>query len=193
MNALIELDHFLFRLINLDGSARWLDAFMPFWTDLHKNSYVSLPILSLIVGGVWWKYRQNGLLALIFAIAMGFLADSFSSRILKPLFLRPRPEFAHLPFEVMIRGPHYGGSSFPSSHALVFFCIVGILISFDRRMVWPLFFLGAVTAYSRVYCGAHFPIDVIAGGLTGYWIGRLASEIASALATRIWPSGAKPS
>ena len=187
MNALIELDHFLFRLINLNGSANWLDAFMPFWTDLHKNPHVSLPLLALIVGGVGWKYRRKGLLVLVFAIGIGFLADSFSSHVLKPLVLRPRPEFAHLPFEVKIRGPHYGGSSFPSSHALVFFCIVGILISFDRRIRWPLFFLGAVTAYSRVYCGAHFPIDVIVGGLLGYWIGRLASEIA----TRLWPSGAK--
>ena len=188
MNALVELDHFLFRLINRDGSAGWLDQFMPFWTDLHKNTFVFLPLLVLIIGGVWWKYRRNGLLVLAFAIAMGFLADSFSSHALKPLFLRPRPEFAHLPFEVLIRGPHYGGSSFPSSHALVFFCIVGILISFDRRLKWPLLFLGAVTAYSRVYCGAHFPVDVVGGALIGYWIGRLVSEIV----TRFWPSGVAP-
>jgi undecaprenyl-diphosphatase len=70
------------------------------------------------------------------------------------------------------KGGMYG---FVSSHATNAFCIATLfgLIS-RKRLSWILLLLWAfLTAYSRIYCGVHYPGDVICGGLLGVVLGWL--------------------
>lgn len=63
--------------------------------------------------------------------------------------------------------------SFPSSHAMIAFCVVPILSKkFPKlKYIWITFAL--LIAFSRIYFGVHFLSDVIAGGVLGYLIGIL--------------------
>jgi membrane-associated phospholipid phosphatase len=59
-------------------------------------------------------------------------------------------------------------NSFPSSHAMVIFSFVATgLALLPRRWALPLLALAAMVGCSRVGIGAHWPVDVLAGGLVG--------------------------
>jgi undecaprenyl-diphosphatase len=86
-------------------------------------------------------------------------------------------------FEVTERGLTQGGFSFPSSHAVDAFCIAAFVGQFAPNLRWPLFIAAVLMAYSRVYCGAHFPSDVLAGAVLGCLMGWLMGRL-SAMAVR---------
>ncbi len=70
-----------------------------------------------------------------------------------------------------------GGDSFPSSHAAHAFMIAAVLdATADRTALrWVLYPLATGVALARVHEGVHFPTDVAAGGLLGWWIGHRLS------------------
>jgi undecaprenyl-diphosphatase len=58
--------------------------------------------------------------------------------------------------------------SFPSGHAATSFACAGSLAPFvSRRGQIVLYLLAAAIAYSRVYVGVHYPLDVLAGAAIG--------------------------
>jgi membrane-associated phospholipid phosphatase len=46
-----------------------------------------------------------------------------------------------------------------------------VLAAFLPRLRVPLFLLAAAVAWSRVYVGVHYPLDVLAGAVLGVAIG----------------------
>ncbi len=70
-----------------------------------------------------------------------------------------------------------GGDSFPSSHAAHAFMIAAVVdATVDRpAMRWLVYPLAAGVALARVHEGVHYPTDVAAGGLLGWWIGHRLS------------------
>lgn len=62
-----------------------------------------------------------------------------------------------------------GWKSFPSGHTTSIFSLTTI-IAFNVRSSIVQFFLAiiaAITAYSRIYLGCHFPEDILAGASIG--------------------------
>jgi membrane-associated phospholipid phosphatase len=65
-------------------------------------------------------------------------------------------------------------ASFPSSHAWNSFTAATIVSHFYSRPVGVFFLaLAALVAFSRIYVGLHYPIDVLAGALLGLLSGTL--------------------
>jgi undecaprenyl-diphosphatase len=84
---------------------------------------------------------------------------------LKEVFDRPRP-FEELPAaEPLLRATV--GESLPSGHASTSFAGALILSYVVRRAVPALFVLAALIAFSRVYVGVHYPLDLVAGAAVG--------------------------
>ena len=107
-------------------------------------------------------YRRWGLLGLtIIAVA---LAD-WSAMGLKALVDRPRPPLRYAEPEPLVRTPHDG--SFPSGHAATSFAAATILSFAFPRLAPFLFVLAALIAWSRVYVGVHYPLDIIGGAILG--------------------------
>ncbi len=100
----------------------------------------------------------------------------FISGILKKLFHIPRPALVLNNDLFMIVGRTLKNfKSHPSGHSITTFIVVTlILLSFMptkkvHKLLWTVFMLvvGLFIALSRVAVGAHFPLDVLAGGMIG--------------------------
>jgi undecaprenyl-diphosphatase len=110
-------------------------------------------------------YRRWGTLGLtIVAVA---LAD-WSSVGLKALFDRERPQFRYTEPEPLLRSAHDG--AFPSGHAATSFAGATVLsFAFPKRAPF-LYVLAAAVAFSRVYVGVHYPLDIVGGALLGVFV-----------------------
>lgn len=121
------------------------------------------PILLFLLFKKWkWAGISIALLGLVFANVLDIVVNA-----IKPVFARPRPMNSNLPFEVILRVPVPGGFSFPSGHAADAFFIAVFLSTFIPQGRWIFLVLAFLTAYSRIYCGIHYPLDALAGGAVG--------------------------
>ena len=186
INELVNIDHQLFRLINSVWTHPVLDQFFPFWTDFTRSP-VFYVILPFILALIYLRRRWAGLFVLVGGVVTASLADSLFGNWVKHFFARPRPEFANLNFDFLIRGPSQTGFSFPSGHAVDAFCLAGFILFYYPKARLPLLIFAGLTAYSRVYCGYHFPSDILAGGLLGYLFGWLGAYLSSLLLKKFGP------
>jgi undecaprenyl-diphosphatase len=111
-----------------------------------------------------------------------------ASGVFKEWIQRPRPtytegiqELVHTvtsPDGQVYRGGRYG---FYSSHTANLFGIAILyllLMKPNRRLaVVPIYVWVTVVAYSRIYLGVHFPLDILMGMLMGTLFGWLVYQI----------------
>src|SRR2546430_15318318 len=83
---------------------------------------------------------------------------------LKGAIPRARPHV-----HALVTRPHT--HSFPSGHATTSFACATVIALLLPRLRIPLFLLAAAVAWSRVYVGVHYPLDVLAGAALGVGIG----------------------
>ena len=84
---------------------------------------------------------------------------------LKEVFDRPRPFQDLAAADPLMRGTV--GESLPSGHATTSFAGALVLAYLVRRAIPALFALAALIAFSRVYVGVHYPLDLLAGAVLG--------------------------
>ncbi len=138
----------------------WLD---PFFMALTVAGYAGLVWVALAPLLAIWGRRP---LVATTALTAGtvWLADLLAIAI-KPVVGRPRPferlDEADPLLEATV------GASLPSGHAATSAAGAIALAVLVRRAVPALVVLAALVAFSRVYVGVHYPLDVLAGAALG--------------------------
>ena len=136
--------------------------------------------LTAVGDGRAWTAVCAGLLAagtqrswhLALRLAAGCALGALSAQLLKRALNRARPTNAIEGFEALAENPD--AFSFPSGHAAAAFG-VAVALSGEPYCAGPLSLLLATgIALSRVYLGAHYPLDVLAGGILGAGAGAAA-------------------
>lgn len=109
------------------------------------------------------------------ALVVGALLAGAMSRGLKVWFDLPRPAAVLDPSQITIIGARLTAHSFPSGHSVsAFSFVVAWLALLGWRRALPIVAIAALAAFSRIAVGAHWPVDVLAGGLIGLvggWLG----------------------
>lgn len=120
----------------------------------------------------WLRIRPDR----IWGGLLGALVVVAATRIPKALIESPRP-LGVLPEDmVLVLGPGYRASSFPSGHTATFWLVVGILVltTRSRWMTVGALGMGVLVGWSRMAVGVHWPTDVLAGAAIGWgcaWLG----------------------
>ena len=80
--------------------------------------------------------------------------------IITLVYFHPRPFMMGIGHTLLPHGPE---TSFPSDHASLLFSASIYLLIFSRwvSMGGVLLFVAILTAWGRVYCGLHFPFDML--------------------------------
>lgn len=166
-----QWDQDLFFYLN-GKNCEWLD---PIMSAISSHAAWAL-ICILVIGVLIYKNRYWGLRAAVFLVA-GLAANSIVNNIVKYIVQRPRPANA-------LEGVHQLGGvdlsySFFSAHTSNSICLaLFVTLYFRHKYYGFLIFLWAmVVAYSRIYLGRHYPLDIICGlvfglvtGCLSYWL-----------------------
>ena len=158
-------DAHLFRLIN-EAHQPWLDGPM----EIISGKLTWMPLYLLLIYFLYQRFKLACWKPVLYLLASVAVADQFSSSLLKPLFKRLRP--CHVDaFQSWIHLPAGCGGMFGfcSSHAANSFAIaVGFyLLTKNKSAGIALVLWASIISYSRIYLGAHYPLDVIVGALVG--------------------------
>ena len=172
MDQLLQLDLRVFELINQQGHFPFFDWLMPYWRE--KSFWI--PLYLILTGFVIYRFRRGAVLFLLMAIATIGVADTVSSRVVKPTVQRLRPcNDPQVKENVALLIPCGPGYSFTSSHATNHFALATFLALTlgmrYRRMIVPLYLWAFSIAYGQVYVGVHYPLDILAGGMLGILCG----------------------
>ncbi len=169
--AFPEWDRELFIWLN-SHYATWLDPVMVLLSD-YTAWFV---VFTLIIITMLLKDSVTGKAATLFLL-IGVALNSFLNQVVKFLIMRPRPGNDNLLTEFFRELEDTGSSySFFSAHSSTSICLALFSALYFRSPLYSvLIFIWAFgVAYSRIYVGKHYPLDVFTGILFGLVTGYAA-------------------
>lgn len=154
-----------FRRIN--GLPDWLHG--PVWPVMQLGSLASVGIVAGLTRRLDRRPRRAGTVALAGGAAW------LVCKPLKRLVGRPRPDSA----TTRVRGAAQTGLGYPSGHAAVAAAMGAVLAKgASRRRRGGIALLAGTVGASRVYIGAHYPLDVVGGWAAGLAMATLVRSCA---------------
>ena len=171
----MKLDYLVFSIINsLAGHSHFLDFIMVMVAKWGVVVY-GIPLVYL-----WFKKanheritkNRKGVIKVVLSagIALGI------NQIIGLVYFRPRPFAAH---HVTLLLDRSSDPSFPSDHATGSTAITAGIWRVNKGWGIILTIMSLILVFSRIYCGTHYPADILGGIFTG-----LAGNY---LAAKLWP------
>jgi undecaprenyl-diphosphatase len=126
-------------------------------------------------------HKKDKLKKVIIIFLIAIFISSTINELLKSIFLESRPFIVFN--NVHLLGNESPFRSFPSGHSNNIFTLItafGLNYSLKIRgksfkLIWFLLPIGLLVAFSRLYIGVHFPLDLIAGATIGIVTGGIIS------------------
>jgi len=169
IESLLSFDASLFTIVNSHHSP-FFDSFFWIITQL-GYFFVTLPVVLLFVIR---KMPKAQLKRVFFLIAAGSLICVSAVSAIKVSVDRPRPvvyfQEKSIQYTPHIVGPVLEKYSFPSGHTASAFAGAAVLVYLFGGWYWLSFAAAGAVGYSRIYVGAHFPLDVFCGMISGCFI-----------------------
>ncbi len=155
-----RLDAWVFLAINIRGSRPiWLDRIMSGFTQIGNGiTSLGIALVLFLVGERLLSYEMM----------LGTLTLWLVVELVKFVVHRSRP-FIHMT-QARIVGYRARGRSFPSGHTSQAFFMAALVVQHFHLGVWAailLYSMALLVGITRMYVGAHYPRDVIAGAILG--------------------------
>lgn len=184
IEQLIEYDKELFLYLNGLGNVYW-DAFWLFYTaKLHW-----IPFYALLCYLMYKRLNSKMFILTLVVIALLVTFTDQVTNLFKNGFERFRPcyedgvaEYMRLVRETC--GGRYGYFSGHSSNSMGVAIFVGLMLRNTYKYILPILIIWSLLmGYSRIYVGAHYPLDVLSGlifgGLSGFMFYKLDKYLQS--------------
>ena len=175
-----RLDTYVFLYLNLRGPRPLLLDRVMFGATQMGNGLFAMA-LGLIIFAA-------GDRRLAYELVLGTLSLWLVVELIKATVCRSRPFVALIQTRVV--GYHEPGRSFPSGHTSQAFFLVALLTRHSYANVgWAillLYFAAISVGITRIYVGAHYPRDVLAGAILGSIWGALGAIVDA----HFWPPAA---
>lgn len=177
MEEIIQEDKNLFLYLNNLGDT----PFDQFWMMI-SATWIWVPLYVILCYLLYKNFKLKYLLYILLFIAIGVTVSDQVSGIFKYGVARLRP--CHDPslqnvMRIVKCGGQYG---FYSAHASnTFFLASYLSFLLKDKLKWfpyAIFVWAAVVAYSRIYLGVHFPVDILVGAFVGTLLGGLFAMLA---------------
>ncbi|MEM7186398.1 MAG: phosphatase PAP2 family protein [Bacteroidota bacterium] len=171
IEQLLQYDTELFLFLNNLGSEPW-DGLWRFITE----KYSSVPIYALLLYLIYKKLGWKGTLVILVAVALMITATDQLANLFKYGIQRPRPcRVEALQTSMRFVADGCGRFGYFSAHAassMAAAVFLGLLLR-DRFKYLPFLLLlwAVIVAYSRIYLGVHYPLDIITGMFFGAILG----------------------
>jgi membrane-associated phospholipid phosphatase len=139
----------------------------------------AVPVIAVATVALWMLARPGSerkwKLASASALASAALA-LLVNQVIADFWHRARPFATHS--DAHVWGSRSRDPSFPSDHASAAFAIAFAVFLFDRVVGSVFLAAAAVIGVGRVFIGAHYPADVLAGCLVGLASALLVARLA---------------
>jgi undecaprenyl-diphosphatase len=117
-------------------------------------------LLIAVLAALYWRRP-----AIFLYVALADLHAGVSGALLRQAIGRERPPLRFPEPHPLVHVP--GNPSFPSGHAATSFACAATLAWLTPLSPIALYALATLIAFSRVYVGVHYPLDVIGGAALG--------------------------
>ncbi len=200
------MDKTLLLFINREWTNPFMDRLMAGFSSFD----VWMPILLLVVLVLLWRGSFQVRSFVVVTLLTIAFTDGVFTQIMKNRVNRPRPSQALAevrvvnlektkpallgvwrPVQVSFSKPPEGpviGRSFPSGHAINNTIIATLAILFLGRLGALYLIPAGIVAYSRIYCGSHWPSDVIVSIFLGIGFSLILASIANLVYQRLAPN-----
>lgn len=161
-------NHALFLALN--ASAVPATTVVLFATLCAKYLVALVPLHLALVWFAGTRAMRFIALAGVAALVIGFAI----SGLIGLLIYSPRPFVLGLGHTLV---EHRPSAAFPSNHALICFTYAAVLsMHGSRRLALAFGGIGLLVAWSRVYLGVHFPLDMVGAAITAGIASSLAAH-----------------
>jgi len=164
---LMVFDKMIFNSINQQMANTTLDFVMPWATRLGNGAIIWLIIMALL----YWFGGREGRKAAVLGLVSLIISHLLVDYLIKDLIARPRPFLELSQARVLVTPPT--SFSFPSGHSSHGFAVATTWIGLRHRLGIPALILAALIAFSRIYVGVHYPLDVLGGLVVGVAVGAV--------------------
>ena len=181
IDQLLELDRELFLYLNNLGSETWDDLWL-----IITNKLTFIPLYALLLYCIYKKYGLKPLLLMVLVISVMITFTDQITNVFKDGFMRARPcradGVSDLARFVAERCGKYGFFSGHSSNSMAAAVFGGLILRpYFKILIFILLFWSFIVAYSRIYVGVHYPLDIICGmtfgALSGFMFYKLAKYL----------------
>lgn len=185
IEELVRYDTELFLFLNRFGSESWDE----FWRIVTLK-WTWIPFYAFLLFLIFKKYGLKSTLVVMVCAALMITATDQLSNLFKNGFERLRPcqldELRETMRYVAVRCGKYGYFSAHAASSMAAAVFIGLLLKpFYKYAPFLLLFWAVFVAYSRIYLGVHYPLDIITGMFFGASIGFGAYKLQGFLRKKI--------
>ncbi|MBA9026441.1 undecaprenyl-diphosphatase [Peribacillus huizhouensis] len=162
------MNYNLFKSINqLAGHYPFLDGLMAGVTNY------ALIIYAIVLLLIWFIGKDQYKKTVVYAAITGVLG-LFLNFVIGHIYFEPRPFVTH-PVNLLVK--HTADASFPSDHTTGAFALALAVLFVHRRIGIGMLLFAFLTAFSRIYVGHHYPLDILGSFIVSLVISSIVYKL----------------